>query len=107
MAFQRYRCVPISQGANREDLRNERCSFVRVSISGFSVGEPSAPERTAFDLATIPSTRGRFAPQSDVPLRSVLTIHLGHQAADCGRRSHANRQPLKGLTEEPLSFTIR
>ena len=35
--------------------------------------------------------------QPDVPLKSVLTTHLGHQVADCGRKSRANRQPLKRI----------
>src|ERR1700686_3877088 len=39
----------------------------------------------------------RLPPQPDVPLRSVLTTHLGHQVADCGRKSRANRQPLKRI----------
>src|ERR1035437_9025942 len=42
----------------------------------------------------------RLPPQPDVPLRSVLTTHLGHQVADCGRKSRANRQPLKRINRE-------
>ena len=61
------------------------------------------PWRFAYDgpaVCAAPPSWGRH-PQTftkpDLPLRSVLTTHLGHQVADCGRKSRANRQPSKRI----------